>query len=866
MIKITSLYKVYRSKKLKRCYALNGVDLTLPDSGLVFVLGKSGSGKSTLLNLIGGLDKITSGTIEVDGNDISNISEKRMCNYRNSHIGFIFQDYHLIEELTVYDNILLSLNLRRMKDYGDVSMALARVGLAGYENRYPSELSGGERQRVAIARAIVKNPRIILADEPTGNLDPQTATSIISLLRGLAQECLVLVVSHNTRDAYRYADRIIRLSKGRVVSDFSRNPAFVDGIHLHSGNLICPEGREITEDDVAVINANASTRLVIGKDKYVPTQTAEEECQRVEIQKERLRFSKKMRLSRKFLKRKSLAIMLSSFMVAVIMVIMSLAQTIINFDSGEILSAEMQKVNQNSLFLVKTLDEESQAKLDDKYRVEIGEDDIDRIREAGYEGNIYPVLNLSVPISDARGAMGFYSSSFSKSIHVKESLGTMIVDEEFFIKKFGGVNYLAKLENPDPNGLIITDYLADCILATNRNYMGKNYASILGKHLPAGWSYDSLKISAIIDTGYKEEYKELLDRLKNGQLYSVDAIYEDEDFLRFTNHVYDSLGFSFSLNPDFAEDAYQSRQFFSTHKIIINDVIEFSDRVSPYFSFCDMPTLPKMSGNEVSMSLNEYNQIFGTSYSSATAQTFVPHTIKVTSYRFYDVENTTPLYTMELKIVNLHDYNDTFIMSGGALEEYRKMAGDSNAFCFALYLDGAEGLGDLFTTLEDLNYEHQSFTLEGIHTMTKAVDVFIPIFELIAIVLCVGVIFILFNFSSRMIKDKMHEIGILKALGTQNGTVGTVFGLQVVLIALLTCVLSVAGYYYFIDFANDVLIESLKRLAPSHVVLDLNFLTFQKDIARNNCILVFILSLVALIPSMIKVKVIKPVKIIKTKD
>ena len=866
MIKITSLYKVYRSKKLKRCYALNGIDLTLPDAGLVFVLGKSGSGKSTLLNLIGGLDKITSGTIEVDGNDISNISERRMCNYRNSHVGFIFQDYHLIEELTVYDNILLSLNLRRMKDYGDVSQALARVGLAGYENRYPSELSGGERQRVAIARAIVKEPRIILADEPTGNLDPQTATSIISLLRGLAQECLVLVVSHNTRDARAYADRIIELSNGRVVDDYTRKSGAVGGVHLSDGVLVYPEGRELNAEDIATINANASRQLVSSKSQFVATRVSIGEPTFVEIAKEKLSFFKKMRLSRKFLKRKSFAIMLSSFMVAVIMVIMSLAQTIINFDSGEILASEMSKAKQNSLFLVKTLDEESQAKLDDKYRVEIGEDDIDRIREAGYEGDIYPVLNLSVPISNARGAMGFYSSSFSKSIHVKESLGTMIVDEEFFVKKFGGVNYLAKLENPDPNGLIITDYLADCILATNRNYMGKNYDSILGNYIPAEWSYDSLKISAVIDTGYKEEYKELLDRLKNGQLYSVDAIYEDEDFLRFTNHVYDSLGFSFSLNPDFAEDAYQSRQFFSTHKIIINDVIEFSDRVSPYLSFCDIPALPEMSGNEVSMSLNEYNQIFGTSYSAATAQTFVPHTIKVTSYRFYDVENTTPLYTMELKIVNLHSYNDTFIMSGGALEEYRKMAGDSNAFCFALYFDGVEGIGTVLGLVEDLDYEHQSFTLEGIHTMTKAVDVFIPIFELIAIVLCVGVIFILFNFSSRMIKDKMHEIGILKALGTQNGTVGTVFGLQVVLIAILTCILSVAGYYYFIDLANDVLIESLKRLAPTHVVLDLDFLTFQKNIARDNCILVFILSLVALIPSMIKVKVIKPVKIIKTKD
>ena len=169
-------------------------------------------------------------------------------------------------------------------------------------------------------------------------------------------------------------------------------------------------------------------------------------------------------------------------------------------------------------------------------------------------------------------------------------------------------------------------------------------------------------------------------------------------------------------------------------------------------------------------------------------------------------------------------------------------------------------------TANDLGYTQYTSVVEGIHTMTRAVDVFIPIFELIAIVLCVGVVFILINFSSRMIKDKMHEIGILKALGAQNGTVGTVFGLQVVLIALLTCILSVVGYYYFIDIANDVLIESLKRLAPTHIVLDLDFLTFQWGIALQNCILVTVLALVALIPSMIKVKIIKPVKIIKTKD
>ena len=164
MIHITNLTKIYRSRRRSICRALDKVNLTLPDAGLVFVLGKSGSGKSTLLNLIGGLDSITEGRILVDGNDLSTFREQDFCNYRNTHIGFIFQDYHLIDELTVSENILLSLNLRRMEDGDRVRAALEKVDLAGYGDRYPSELSGGERQRIAIARAIVKNPRIILAD------------------------------------------------------------------------------------------------------------------------------------------------------------------------------------------------------------------------------------------------------------------------------------------------------------------------------------------------------------------------------------------------------------------------------------------------------------------------------------------------------------------------------------------------------------------------------------------------------------------------------------------------------------------------------------------------------------------------------
>ena len=154
----------------------------------------------------------------VDGNDISSFKENEYCNYRNNHIGFIFQDYHLLDELTVFENIVLSLKLNKINDEDLVYEALEKVDLKGYENRYPTELSGGERQRIAIARAIVKKPYVILADEPIGNLDSVTGKEIMELFSKLNREKGVtfIQVTHSL-EASEYGDNLIKLKDGKVV-------------------------------------------------------------------------------------------------------------------------------------------------------------------------------------------------------------------------------------------------------------------------------------------------------------------------------------------------------------------------------------------------------------------------------------------------------------------------------------------------------------------------------------------------------------------------------------------------------------------------------------------------------------------------
>ena len=218
MIELKGISKTYQSKGVK-VEALRGVTLTLPERGMVFVVGKSGSGKSTLLNILGGLDSPTSGEMLVDGISVKEFRSRDYDAYRNDYVGFVFQEYNLIDSLTVEENVELALNLRGEKDAKAVGEVLDRVELSGYGTRKISSLSGGQKQRVAIARALIKRPRLLIADEPTGALDSETGNSLFRLLKELSKEVLVVVVSHDLDFAHTYGDRIVELADGRVIAD-----------------------------------------------------------------------------------------------------------------------------------------------------------------------------------------------------------------------------------------------------------------------------------------------------------------------------------------------------------------------------------------------------------------------------------------------------------------------------------------------------------------------------------------------------------------------------------------------------------------------------------------------------------------------
>lgn len=219
-VKLKNVTKIYQMGEVQ-IRAVDGIDFSIDKGEFVVVVGPSGAGKTTVLNILGGMDKASGGEVLVDGKDISGYSQKQLTGYRRNDIGFVFQFYNLVPNLTALENVELALQISR--NPLDAKTVMQEVGLGDRLNNFPAQLSGGEQQRVSIARALAKNPKLLLCDEPTGALDYQTGKAILKLLQDMCRErgMTVIVITHNSA-LTPMADRVIRIKNGKV-SEMYRN-------------------------------------------------------------------------------------------------------------------------------------------------------------------------------------------------------------------------------------------------------------------------------------------------------------------------------------------------------------------------------------------------------------------------------------------------------------------------------------------------------------------------------------------------------------------------------------------------------------------------------------------------------------------
>ena len=291
MLELKEIVKAYQTANLVQV-ALNKVSVAFRDNEFVAVLGQSGSGKTTMLNVIGGLDRFQSGDLVIDGISTKNYKARDWDAYRNNRIGFVFQAYNLIPHQSVLANVELALTLSgvsRSERRKRALDALERVGLKDHVNKKPSQMSGGQMQRVAIARALINDPEILLADEPTGALDSKTSVQVMDLLRDVARDRLVIMVTHNPELAHQYATRIVELADGCIVDDSDpfvpaaedrreAKPArrtsmgFLTALSLSFNNLMTKKGRTLMTSfagSIGIIGIAAILALANGTNAYI---------------------------------------------------------------------------------------------------------------------------------------------------------------------------------------------------------------------------------------------------------------------------------------------------------------------------------------------------------------------------------------------------------------------------------------------------------------------------------------------------------------------------------------------------------------------------------------------------------------------
>ncbi|MCH5163872.1 MAG: ATP-binding cassette domain-containing protein [Clostridiales bacterium] len=546
MLEIKNLTKIYKTKG-GDVKALDNVSVSFDKTGLIFLLGKSGSGKSTLLNLIGGLDSPTEGEVIVFNKSSKDFSGSDFDSYRNTYVGFIFQEYNILNEFNVEDNIALALELQgKRKDKHKIAAILSEVELSDYAKRKPNTLSGGQKQRIAIARALVKDPQIIMADEPTGALDSATGKQVFDTLKRLSKTRLVLVVSHDREFASLYGDRIIELSDGKIISDVSKikeeaqhiAPSIVklgeDTITIKGGTSLDNESLQkiesfIRSSDGDIIISKGKDDIAAFKrinriDEYgarerfsaTPPQT-QKQTEQAKFIRSKLPLSKAIKIGASGLRLKPFRLVLTILLSIFSFVMFGLFSTMMLYSETAVLTKSYFNSDYTYITIKKQYEERYRNTYNDDvyselYSTKFTRDEVNQFGENAFGTYTFPILNPS-NVSIAGQNKTYYVPNITKLT----ALSSTHPLRQNIIGKYPVA----------PNEVAVSSYFLECMkVATFRDYS----LGVLGDKVEINTAEDligqyldiysvPIKITGIFDSG---EIPTTYDKLKE-ESYETDV-------------------------------------------------------------------------------------------------------------------------------------------------------------------------------------------------------------------------------------------------------------------------------------------------------------------------------------------------------
>ncbi len=755
MLELKNLKKYYKLKNGDLNEVLKGITLKFDNKGMTFILGKSGSGKTTLLNLLGGLDKITRGDILVDGKSMNAFTENDYNLYRNNYVGFIFQDYNNIEEYTVLENILLGCDIQNKKvDMVVLDNLLKKLDIYHLKKRKINELSGGEQERVAIARALLRNSKMILADEPTGNLDSTNGKNIMDILKEISKDRLVIVVTHDIEFARAYADRIVEIKDGVIIND--------------TGNL----------DGVKEDNLKLKASRIPLKDIF--------------------------KLSFLSLKNKKGRFLITSILIAFAMFFLSFSYIINTYDKSKTYYKLLKKDNITNIEIKKIVD-------GIEYR--LSSDDIKTIKNS-ISSNIDEIYNLTE--EDLATTLNlkysddsiFYQTDYKLDIIANTKIKNKLIgnypnnSDEVIIS-----NYLADLlikfgtiDNYKPK-----DY-QEIINDNKKIKLGKyNYIKIVGIIDYDLSKYDTLKKTKEVN----EQNQSLYEELNKDILYKYNKMYVNSDFINKlilpkdtkldnnNQYIMRLLNGYPITNIDILNkkiEYYDGKTYKTTNKLKDGEVILNLNSLIKDKDLLNQ-NLKKYQNNPKDFIVNYLN-----------LNNYIDNNVKLNIYEnspeIYSIKVENPSKTINnLKIIGITGFDledkTTYVATNkldNYIDDYVKIKG----------------------VMSDMNYhnianitKNNAFNILNKYTDTinsyyEEINQFKTFFLILTVIFLIFSCLLIYNFMINNIDNKKRDIGILKSLGANSYNIIEIFLLENILLSIIATIITCILIIIVISIINNL--------------------------------------------------------------
>ena len=833
MISVNNLTKVYKTKR-REVRALNNVSFTLPDTGMIFIVGKSGSGKSTLLNIISGLDSVTSGKIIAGGNNVESMTPNMREKYLGSYIGYVFQDYRLIEDFTVRQNVALAADISDSGNSPDEFIEL--VGLRGYENRLPKELSGGQKQRVAIARALVKNSKVILADEPTGNLDQETTKGILQLLKKISETTLVVIVSHNLRDADEYADRIIELADGRVIQDKSRIAGYDNNFGIKNGVFHLPHHKDLQKVEIGELlrRGKTSRGIVQAKGGFAPTEDLKYKDENNKLRNKKMSFGNILKVFAVFFKRKLFSKAAMVFMAAVILTVLYIIQALTLYDTSTAIMESLVNANAYGV-IVQTSSGSASA---DKNIGRMTEEKIQRLEDV-YSGEMYrlyseylythPESKSESMVTSAQNTLGFYSRITIGALNTTEKYACKVLGVDELTVLAGTIDPSA--EGYRPYGVAITDYTADSIISnfsdSDPDYKidpltgaeksrEQLYLDLIGERI---FENERTYINAIIDTSYEEELRVAKDMLSQISFETnLENIVSDPVYIDFCAAVNERYNITYSFDAGYYDAlvGYLAEVGVAKTSVIISGNGKRIASKSYTFAVSDEYGL---KDGEIALGYTVYNSLLDAENKVTTSNldeknaelAESPMTITMEQYESTGVKEV--VNSEDVKIAKLTKSSSTIYMNSNTFKKLLKF----NTYTYSVYLDDPTLARDISDVINECELSICSGMIGNVHFIERCIGIFDKFFGVTMIFILAVCIIFLVNFGIRSIRSNIYEIGVIKAMGGIKKDIRKIFISQSLVLGVGILIVTYIGMQIGALVANEIFLASLSAVTNSNL-------------------------------------------------